>query len=188
MHAGGVVSSPIWVIPVLPRHGSTRLCLHWTCIPHRFTDFISSQISLVQGLLSAPTHIFPFPPLHPPIQFLAHVVYLGLCYCLAGLLSPFPHPCPITPPSPPTTQNHLQATGELVLTSMGPDMSFQIKGVVEAFPAEGAQVSLHLAVTLDVTIEHPLQTKAFATQLTAMHCSIITGASGELRNGRGLGE
>lgn len=42
-------------------------------------------------------------------------------------------------------------------------MSFQIKGVIEAFSTEGAQVSLHLAVTLDVTVEHPLQAKAFAT-------------------------
>lgn len=71
---------------------------------------------------------------------------------------------------------------------MGPDVSFQIEGVIEAFSAEGAQVSLHLAVTLDVTVEHPLQAKAFAAQLAAMHRSIVTGAGGELRNGRGQGE
>lgn len=64
--------------------------------------------------------------------------------------------------------------------SMGPDMSFQIKGVVEAFSTEGAQVPLHLAVTLDVTVEHPLQAKAFATQLAVVHSSIVTGAGGEL--------
>lgn len=67
---------------------------------------------------------------------------------------------------------------------MGPDMPFQIKGVVEAFSTEGAQVSLHLAVALDVTIEHPLQAKAFATELAAMQGSIVAGASGELRSGR----
>lgn len=49
-------------------------------------------------------------------------------------------------------------------------------------------MSLHLAVALDVTIEHPLQAKAFATQLAAMQGSIIACASGELRSGRGLRE
>lgn len=71
---------------------------------------------------------------------------------------------------------------------MGPDMPFQIKGVVEAFSTEGAQVSLHLAVALDVAVEHPLQAKAFATQLAAMQGSIVTGAGGELRSARGLRE
>lgn len=75
-----------------------------------------------------------------------------------------------------------------ILTSMGPDMPFQIKGVVEAFSTEGAQVSLHLAVALDVAVEHPLQAKAFATQLAAMQGSIVTGAGGELRGARGLRE
>lgn len=75
-----------------------------------------------------------------------------------------------------------------MLTSMGPDMPFQIKGVVEAFSTERAQVSLHLAVALDVTVEHPLQAKAFATQFAAMQGGIIAGASGELRSGRELRE
>lgn len=88
----------------------------------------------------------------------------------------------------PSPQSLAQLPRERILTSMGPDMPLQIKGVVESFPTEGAQVSLHLAVTLDVTVEHPLQAKAFATQLAAMHHSIVTGARGELGNGRELGE
>lgn len=67
-------------------------------------------------------------------------------------------------------------------------MPLQIKGVVEAFSTEGAQVSLHLAVALDVPVEHPLQAEAFATQLAAMQGSIGAGARGELGSGRGLRE
>ena len=36
-------------------------------------------------------------------------------------------------------------------------MSFQVKGVVETFSAEGAQVTLAVAVTLHVPVEKPLQ-------------------------------
>lgn len=153
------------------------------------TDFLSShQISLVPGLSSVHAQVFSFPPLHPR-YFLQTSFTWVLYYCLAGLPSPSPRPCPISPLlQSPATQSRPQAPGDRVLTGMGPDMSFQIKGVVEAFSTEGAQVSLHLAVTLDVTVEHPLQAKAFATQLAAMHRSVVTGAGGELRNGRGLGE
>ena len=153
------------------------------------TDFVSSpQISLVPGLLSVHTHVFPFPPLHAR-YFLQMLFTWVLYYCLAGLPSLSSRPCPISPLlPPPATQSRPQAPSERVLTGMGPNMSFQIKGVIEALSAEGAQVSLHLAVTLDVTVEHPLQAKAFATQLAAMHRSIVTGAGGELRNGGGLSE
>lgn len=83
----------------------------------------------------------------------------------------------------PSPQSLPRLPRERILTSMGPDMPLQIKGVVESFPTEGAQVSLHLAVALDVTVEHPLQAKAFATQLAVMQGSVIAGASGELRSG-----
>lgn len=66
---------------------------------------------------------------------------------------------------------------------MSPYVSLQIKGVIEPFATEGAQVSLHLVVTLHVTVEHPLQAKAFAAQLTVMHRSIVAGACRELTDG-----
>lgn len=78
------------------------------------------------------------------------------------------------------------ARGRAVLTGVGPHMSLQVEGVVEAFSTEGAQVPLHLAVALDVTVEHPLQAEAFAAQLTAMHRGIAAGAGGELRSRKGL--
>lgn len=66
---------------------------------------------------------------------------------------------------------------------MGPHVSLQIKGVIEPFATEGAQMSLYLAVTLHVTVEHPLQAKAFATQLTIVQRRIVAGASRELTDG-----
>lgn len=36
------------------------------------------------------------------------------------------------------------------------DMPLQVKGVVEALAAEGAQVPLHLVVALEVPVEHTL--------------------------------
>lgn len=48
-------------------------------------------------------------------------------------------------------------------------MSFQIKSVIESFPTEGTQVSLHLAMTLYVAVQHALQAKSFAAQFTIMH-------------------
>ncbi|KAH0618173.1 hypothetical protein JD844_017163 [Phrynosoma platyrhinos] len=58
-----------------------------------------------------------------------------------------------------------------------------IKSVIESFPTEGAQVSLHLVVTLYVTVEHTLQAKSFATQFTIVRQDITTDASGELGGG-----
>lgn len=46
---------------------------------------------------------------------------------------------------------------------MGPYMPFQVKGIIESFPTESTQVSLHLTVTLYVAIEHALQTEPFTT-------------------------
>lgn len=69
-------------------------------------------------------------------------------------------------------------------SGVGPDVALQIKGVVEALPAEGAQVPLHLAVALDVPVQHALQAEALATQLAGVHCGIGAGARGELGNGR----
>lgn len=42
------------------------------------------------------------------------------------------------------------------LTCMCADMPLQVKGVVEALAAEGAQVPLHLVVALEVPVEHTL--------------------------------
>lgn len=70
------------------------------------------------------------------------------------------------------------------LTGVGPDVAFQIKGVVEALPAEGAQVPLHLAVALDVPVQHALQAEALAAQLAGVHGGVGAGACGELGNGR----
>lgn len=119
----------------------------------------------------------------PLCIFLLILAYLGFAFSpqmltLLSHLTPFSHP-PAEQPGAP---------GRSRLTSVGPDVPFQIKGVVEAFPAEGAQVSLHLAVALDVAVEHALQAEALATQLAGVHRGIVTGARGELGKGTGPAE
>lgn len=66
------------------------------------------------------------------------------------------------------------------LTCMRADVPLQVKGVVEALATEGAQVSLHLVVALEVAVEHALQAEALATQLTAVNCRVAACACGEL--------
>lgn len=44
-------------------------------------------------------------------------------------------------------------------------MSFEVKGVVEAFAAEATQVSLCLVVTLDVSVQHPLVLESLLANL-----------------------
>lgn len=75
---------------------------------------------------------------------------------------------------------HPCITSPALLTCVGPHMSLQVKGVIEALPTEGAQVPLHLTVALHMAVEHALQTEAFSTQLTVMHCGLAAGPSGEL--------
>ena len=41
-------------------------------------------------------------------------------------------------------------------------MSFQIKGIIKALAAKGAQVSLGITVALHVPVEEPLQAKVFS--------------------------
>lgn len=118
------------------------------------------------------------------MYFFANFGLPGLCIFPADAHPPVPSH-PFLPP-PPAEQPG--APGRSRLTSVGPDVPFQIKGVVEAFPAEGAQVSLHLAVALDVAVEHALQAEALATQLAGVHRGIVTGARGELGKGTGPAE
>lgn len=90
-----------------------------------------------------------------------------------------------TAPTPPVTLSpSFSHPSRRRLTGVGPDVALQIKGVVEALPAEGAQVPLHLAVALDVPVQHALQAEALATQLAGVHCGVGAGARGELGNGR----
>lgn len=48
---------------------------------------------------------------------------------------------------------------------MRADVSLEVEGVVETLPAEGAQMSLGLVVTLDVSVEHPLILEGLLTNL-----------------------
>lgn len=55
---------------------------------------------------------------------------------------------------------------------VGPDarvrsrVPLQIEGVIEALAAEGAEVPLHVAVTLHVAVEQPLQREALGAEVT----------------------
>lgn len=50
---------------------------------------------------------------------------------------------------------------------------FQIERVVEAFAAERAEVTLHVAVTFHVTIEKPLQAEVFAAYAAGETIGIV---------------
>lgn len=54
-------------------------------------------------------------------------------------------------------------------------MALEVKGVVEAFAAEGAEVALDVAVTLHVTVEQPLQTEALGTHVTLEARAVAQG-------------
>ena len=47
---------------------------------------------------------------------------------------------------------------------MGPGMSLQIKGVIEAFATKGTEIPLGITVTLHVPIQKPLQAEDFRAQ------------------------
>ena len=49
-------------------------------------------------------------------------------------------------------------------TCMGPGMSLQIKGVIEAFTTKGTEIPLGITVTLHVPIQKPLQAEDFRAQ------------------------
>ena len=72
-----------------------------------------------------------------------------------------------------------------LLTCVCADVPLQVEGVVEALAAEGAQVSFHLVVALEVTVQHALQTEALATQVTAVNHRVAACACGELGAERG---
>lgn len=44
-------------------------------------------------------------------------------------------------------------------------VSFEVEGVIEAFAAEAAQVSLCVVVTLDVSVQHPLVLESLLADL-----------------------
>lgn len=44
-------------------------------------------------------------------------------------------------------------------------MSLEVKGVVEAFAAEGAEVSLGVTVALDVSVQHALELESLLANL-----------------------
>lgn len=44
---------------------------------------------------------------------------------------------------------------------MCPDMALEVKGVIEAFIAIGAEMPFHLAVALQVAVQHPLVGESF---------------------------
>ena len=66
-----------------------------------------------------------------------------------------------------------------VHTCMGSGMSFQIKGVIEAFATKGTEIPLGITVTLHVSVQKPLQTEDFRAQ-AALKLGWVT-----LRSGRG---
>lgn len=53
-------------------------------------------------------------------------------------------------------ENGHEKQGERVATCVCADVSLEVKGVVEAFAAEGAQVSLGVTVALNVSVQHAL--------------------------------
>lgn len=52
-----------------------------------------------------------------------------------------------------------------VSTCMRAYMSLEVKGVVEAFSAEAAEVSLRLTVTFDVSVQHSLVVEGLLAHL-----------------------
>lgn len=57
---------------------------------------------------------------------------------------------------------------------MSARVSLEIKGVVKAFPAERAQVSLHLAVAFQVSVEEPLEMEGFVTDTAGESVRLLT--------------
>lgn len=50
----------------------------------------------------------------------------------------------------------------MLLTCMSSGMSLQIKSIVESFTAEGAEVSLDIRMTFQMSVEESLQVEGFA--------------------------
>ena len=63
------------------------------------------------------------------------------------------------------------------LTCMCSSVSLQIKGIIESFSAESAQVSLCIAVTLHVAIKESLQGEHLGTESTLELGGIYIGTT-----------
>lgn len=67
------------------------------------------------------------------------------------------------------------------LTCVRAHVPLEVEGVVEALAAETAQVPLHLAVALEVPVEHALQAEGLAAQVAGVNRRVAAaGACGEL--------
>lgn len=60
-------------------------------------------------------------------------------------------------------------------TCMRASVPLKVKGVVEAFPTEGAQVAFHVAVTLHMPVQEPLKTEALAAHLAGQPVLLCLG-------------
>lgn len=49
---------------------------------------------------------------------------------------------------------------------MSPCVSFQVKGVIETFSAEGTKISFYIAVTLHVSVQKALKCESFLADST----------------------
>lgn len=74
----------------------------------------------------------------------------------------------------------LPAGHRLLLTCVGPDMSFEVKSVIEALPTVCAEVPLDVVVTLHVAIEHALVCEGLLTDVAGEEVSTRTVPCGHL--------
>lgn len=68
-------------------------------------------------------------------------------------------------------------------TSVGSDMSLEVKGVIETFPTVSAEVPLDIIVTLHVSIQHALVGEGLLADVTGKKVSIWTVPQGHLHLG-----
>lgn len=62
------------------------------------------------------------------------------------------------------------------------DVALEVEGVVEAFPAEAAQMPLGLVVALDVSVEHALVMEGLLTNLHEAKPRSVSRRFRETRN------
>lgn len=67
-----------------------------------------------------------------------------------------------------------------LLTSVGSDMSLEVKGVIEALPTVSAEVPLDVVVTLHVSIQHALVGEGLLADVAGKKVSIWTVPQGHL--------
>lgn len=69
---------------------------------------------------------------------------------------------------------------QTLLTSVGSDMSLEVKGVIETLPTVSAEVPLDIIVTLHVSIQHTLVGEGLLADVTGKKVSIWTVPQGHL--------